>query len=240
MKNKLSLWDRLVPPLFAPPLRPAMASAGNASLPSKTGRRGGLMLFAADESESDDREVVDVTRRRADDAPGPEGRERAAAPTRRREEAPPSIPPPPPPRDRGSHSSAGGSAGGGNIKLSLPVLLIGALLICCVGAIMVWALSSGPAGSEQPPEEPATVATVAIATRPAAALASPTSAAIRPTATRRSRHSGGRRSRGQPPLLPVRRALLAPRRLHPASKSGWSCSTRTRPTKPWMRTSIST
>ena len=144
MKNKPSLWDRLVPPLFPPGLQPAMASAGDARLPRKTGRRGGLLLFAADESGSDDREVVDVTRRRADDAPGPEGRERAAAPTRRREDAPPSIPPPPPPRGRGSHSSAGGSAGAGNIKLSLPVLLIGALLICCVGAIMVWALSSGP------------------------------------------------------------------------------------------------
>ena len=152
MQDRFSFVNALISKLIPPTLKPATAPAG---MPGRVDQRP-LLLFS-----SDDRETVEVTRRRRGEGGG-QGRERASTPGRRREDegAPPSQ------RSEGGMDMSGGGRGtsGGGIPVSaiagllklflslpLPIMGLVLLVLCCIVAVVGYLiLQSPPAGRTFP------------------------------------------------------------------------------------------
>jgi Clostripain family len=153
MKEILSFVNTLISKLTPFMLKPAVAPAGT------TGKfeHRPLHLF----SSNDDRETVEVTRRRREEGAGP-GRERAQAPGRRREDqgALPSQ------RSQGGMDVSGGgipvSMIGGLLKLFFslpkPIMIIVLLVLCCIVAYVGYVMFQSPGLPEGVSYEPPTSA----------------------------------------------------------------------------------
>jgi hypothetical protein len=170
MQDRFSFPRAMISRWFAFMPEPIVALAGHAQVDQRP-----MYLFS-----SDDRERVEVTRRRRGDGGSASGRERAEAPSRRREDEGAA----PAPRSVGGMGSPGGNISASLIAsliqvfFALPLPLKGAVLLigCCVLTVGGYLyLQSPTAGNtvEAPFSEPAT-------TEPFAALPEPATSTPRP------------------------------------------------------------
>lgn len=141
------------------PFKLAPAALQVAARPSRDGEkldRSPLYLFS-----SDDREKIQVTRRREGDGSTAGSRPRAETPVRRREE----TGAPPPPRSTGSPTAPSGDVSASMIgallklffSLPLPIMLLVLAGLCCVGVVVGYIILQTPELPEGAYVEPTSV-----------------------------------------------------------------------------------